>query len=158
MTVSAATAARLQRTDDTGGVLTLLKIEHPSLSGPLRVVSDTRNLDSNGETFIGIPFQVKLPTDADKETPRAQLRMDNVGREMTAELEKLPPGAALQATLMVVHRATPDVVDYQFTASLVGVHIDSGLLTASISTGDLMRRPAVAIRFDPVTAPGLFPD
>lgn len=158
MTVSTLTARNLHRTDDNGGILALLKIDHPDLSGPVRIVNDTRDLVTLGDTYIALPFEVKLPNDVSKEIPRAQLRVDNVGRELTAELERLSPGAALQATLMLVHRSTPGVVDYEFTSPLSGVHTDMGSIIAVMGPDDLMRRPAVAKRYDPVTAPGLFPD
>ena len=158
MTISAASARALQRVTDAGGVLVLLQIDHASISPPLRLVNDTSNVVSNGNTYVGLPFAVTLPTDQAREVPRAQLQMDNVGRDITAELEGLPVGAQLTATLSVVHRSSPDVVDYQFTAPLSGVRVDVTTVTASMGPTDLMRRAAVALRFDPLTAPGLFPD
>lgn len=158
MTVSAATAARLQRTNDSGGVLALLELDHAALSAPVRLVSDTRDHVIGGVMYIGLAFTLNLPRDVAKEAPRAQLRMDNVGRDLTAELERLPPGAALQATLKLVHRTAPTVVDYQFTAPLSGIRVDTATVTASMSPGDLLRRPAVKLRHDPVASPGLFPD
>jgi hypothetical protein len=129
-----------------------------STAAPLLIADDTRDFVSNGKTYIGLSFGVKLPNDTAKEMPRAMLRMDNVGRDMTAVLEGLPPAAVLKATLKVVHRSTPDVVDYQFSAPMSGVHTDTGSVSSAMGLNDLMRKPAVALRYDPVTAPGLFPD
>lgn len=158
MSLSAATRHNLQRTDDQGGMLALLKIDDPSLSAPVRLVNDTRNLTALGDTWVALPFSVKLPSDAAKGVGRAQLRIDNVGRELTAELERLPPAAELQATLLLVHRSTPEVVDYELQAPLSGVRVDMKTVTATMGYDDMMRRPAVLLRFDPFTAPALFPD
>lgn len=158
MTVSASTAKKLHQVDDSGGILALLKIDHASLSAPVRLVNDSRDLTTLGDTYIGIPFSVTLPNDKASEVPRAKLQMDNTGRELTAELERLTPGAALSATLLIVHRSTPGVIDYQFTAPLSGLRVDQSNVTGSMSPGDLLRRPAVLLRADPATAPGLFPD
>lgn len=158
MTVSTATRKALQKVDDSGGVQALLKIDHASLSAPVRLVNDTRPLTTLGDTFQALPFRVTLPNDKAREMPRARLQMDNVGRELTAELERLPPGAALMATLVVVHRSTPGVVDYQFKAPLSGVRVDMASVSAVMGPDDLMRRPATLRRFDPSTSPGLFPD
>ena len=144
--------------DDTGGVLQLLEIASPSMSTPVRVVGDTRDLVSNGVTYIGLPFTVGLPSDKAGEVPRAKLVVDNVGRDLTGVLEALPPGAVLTATIKVVHRSTPDVVDYQFVAPMNGVRVDMGRLSATMGPDDLMRRPAVLLRFDPTNSPALFPD
>lgn len=158
MTVSASTIRWLHKVDDPHGPLVLLKIDHAALSAPVRLVADTRNLVTLGDTYIGLPMGVTLPDDKANEVPRARLVMDNVGRDLTAELERLPPGAALQATLMVVHRSSPGVVDYEFTAPLSGVRASMGTVSTAMGPGDLLRRPAVGLRFDPFTAPGIFPD
>lgn len=158
MTLSTATARKLHQVDDAGGVLALLKIDHAALSAPVRIVNDTRELVTLGDTYMALPFRLTLPNDMAKELPRARLQIDNVGRELTAELERLPPGAALQATLLLVHRATPGVVDYEFTAPLSGVRADMGTVTATMGPDDPMRQSAVRLRFDPATAPGIFPD
>lgn len=158
MTVSSSTRKALQKVSDSAGVLALLKIDHASLSAPVRIVNDTRNITTLGDTYLALPFTVGLPSDRSGEMPRARLQIDNVGRELTEELEGLPPGAALMATIIVVHRSTPGVVDYQFTAPLSGVRVDMATVTAVMGPDDLMRRPATLLRFDPATAPGIFPD
>jgi hypothetical protein len=99
---------------------------------------------------------VKLPTQAQQENPRAQIRIDNVGRELTAAIEGLPVGASLLATLQLVSRATPTVVDYEFIAQLSGINITPTLVTANMGPDDTMRQTAVRIRFDPTNAPALF--
>lgn len=156
MTITAATRRKLHATDDTGGLLALLEIS--GLSEPVRLVNDTRNLTTLGHTWLALPFSVKLPNDVAKENGRAQLRVDNVGRELTAVFESLAPSDSLLATLRLVHRDTPGVVDYELTAPLGGVRSNMNTVTATIGHDDDMRRPAVALRFDPFTAPALFPD
>lgn len=43
-----------------------------------------------------------------------------------------------------------------FTAPMSGVQATPLSITATVGEGDLMRLPAVDVRFDPFTAPGLF--
>jgi hypothetical protein len=156
--MSTAAIAAAQRTSDGQGFLELLTITGGGIAEPVRLVNDTRDVTSGGELFIACPFQVVFPKDAAKEVPRAQLRIDNVGREIGQELEALEPGAELIATIQVVHRTTPDVIEYEFTAPLSGVRANVFTVSAVMGPTDLMRRSAVAIRYDPFTAPGLFPD
>lgn len=156
MTMSASTIKALQRVDDAGGMLHLLEISHPDLSATVRLVNDTRDLTALGHTWLALPFAVQLPSDRSREVPRARLQMDNVGRELTAELEGLSPGAALTATLRAVHRSTPDTVEYPFSCPLTGVKVDQTTVTATMGPEDLLRRPAVRRRFDPVSSPALF--
>lgn len=157
MSLSTTSRTALHRVSDPQGLLWLLTITGGGITIPVRIVNDTRDLVSGGETFIGLPFEVVPPKEATKEVPRAQLRIDNVGRELTAELEALEPGAELLATLQCVYRATPDVIEYAFTAPLSGIRANVFSITATMGPTEVMRRTVVNIRFDPFTAPGLFP-
>ncbi len=157
MSLNTPARAALHRVNDPQGLLWLLTITGGGITSPVRIVNDTRDLASNGETFLGLPFEVVPPKEASKELPRAQLRIDNVGRDLTAELEALEPGAELLATLQCVYRATPDLIEYAFTAPLSGIRANVFSVTATMGPAEVMRRAAVNIRFDPFTAPGLFP-
>jgi Domain of unknown function (DUF1833) len=158
MSLTTPATRAVQRTSDPFGFLELLTITGGGIVTPVRLVNDTRNASSNGNLFLALPFQVVKPRDASKETPRASLRIDNVGREIGQELEALEPGAELTATLQFAYRATPDTIEYEFTAPLSGVRANVFSISAVMGPTDLMRRPVVNIRFDPFTAPGLFPD
>lgn len=158
MTISTTAATALHRVSDGQGLLTLLTITGGGIATPVRLVNDTRDLTSGGELFLALPFEVVMPKEASKEMPRASLRIDNVGREIGQELEALQPGAELMATIQVIYRATPSVIEYEFTAPLSGVRANVFSISAVMGPTDLMRRPVVNTRFDPFTAPGLFPD
>lgn len=162
MSMDTATRTALQRVSDPFGTLTLLTITGDGLSVPVRVVNDARGPDtptfvSRGNPYVALPFAITMPKASAKEVPRSQLRMDNVGREMAADLEALPIGAELRATVEWVHRARPDHVFFGFAAPLTNVVVTVFNLTASIGQGETLRRAAVQRRFDPFTAPGMFP-
>ena len=154
--VSAPSRAQLQASSDAHGFLELMTIEHASWTSPVRVVNDTRDWVIGGNTFIGLPFKLQLPNQAQGESPRAKLQIDNVGRSLTASLEALPPGAALLCTLQVVSRATPTVVDFDFVAQLGGISVTPTAVTCTLGPDDTLRQSAVRVRFDPATTPGLF--
>jgi hypothetical protein len=153
--VSVASRAQLQRVNDPAGFLVLLILSHPSIQTAY-VVNDTRDWTIGSEAYIGLPFRFKLPQARAGESPRAMVEIDNVGRALTAELEKLPPGAALMCTIRIVSRATPTVTDFEFAAQLTGVSVTVPLVTAVIGNDDALRSPAVKVRYDPSTTPALF--
>lgn len=152
---SAAFIEQLQRTRDPDGWLLLLKLEHPSIS-TVFVVNDTRDWTISGQTWVGLPFRFQLPQQTQGEAPRAQIALDNVGLGLAAALEQLTPGAALQATLALVSRKAPTTVEYSFTAPLSSVSVTVPSITATVGNDDAMRAPAVKLRYDPTTSPGLF--
>ena len=158
MTLSTTATAAAQRTSDGQGFLDLLTLTGGGIAEPMRLVNDTREVTSQGQLFQIARFEIVLPKEAAKEVPRAQLRIDNVGREIGQELEALPPGAELTARFQRAYRVTPDVIEYEFTAPLSGVRANVFTVSAVMGPTDLMRRAAVNARFDPYSAPGLFPD
>lgn len=153
--VSPTTRAQLQRVNDPAGMLLLLKLEHPGMD-TVHVVNDTRDWPIDGTTWIGLPFRFKLPNEASGQAPRATLEIDNVGRELTAELEALPVGGALQGTFYLVSRNTPSTVDFSFSAPLSSVVVTMATVSAVLGADDELRAPAVKLRYDQVTAPALF--
>lgn len=148
--------AQLQTISDGVGFLELLEINHDSFTSPVLVVNDTRNWTIGGREYVGLPFRVKLPSQANKENPRAQLQIDNIGREITSLLEGLPVGASMLATIRIVSRSTPTVNDYEFVSPLSSISVTPTTVTASIGPDELMRGAAVRVRYDPQTASGLF--
>ena len=57
---------------------------------------------------------------------------------------------------MVVLRATPDVIEVDYRLSLESLKVDQSKVVGELGFGNLLDLPAVAVRYDPSTAPGLF--
>lgn len=153
--VSPQMREQLRRVNDRNGPLVLLLLEHPSIS-PVRVVNDTRSWTIGGEDWIGLPFRYKLPDEVQGQVGPATLEIDNVGGDLTAELEQLPPGGVLLATTRVVSRAQPTVVDFELVGPLSRVSVTTTAVSAVVGDDDAMRSAAVKLRFDPQLTPELF--
>lgn len=147
---------RRQRVTDTTGLLLFLQVTHPNFTGPMYVVNDTQNWTSNGIEYIGIPFRFKLPDDTAGQTPRAVLEMDNVGRGMTEELERLGPNALVMARLMISDRANPNQIERTLFLPMTHVSCSGALATAQCGADFLMRQQAVRLRGNAFTLPGVF--
>ena len=156
MSVSAAMRRQLQAVDDADGVLLTVEIVNAALSGPVHVVNDTQDHVIGGVTYIGIPMAVTLPQDVAKEAPRAQLEIANDGGALIAELEALPPGQNLEVTLRLVSQANLDLVEWSFTTDLQRASVGGNSISFTLGDDDFFRQPAVALRHDPETSPGLF--
>jgi hypothetical protein len=155
---SATFDASLQRVNDPDGVLELLEINHASWSAPALLVNDTRNWVSNGVTYVGFPFKFTYPQDKAKEAPRSQIEIDNVGRDLVGELEALPAGAVLMATIKLVSRAAPDTVEWSWIVPMTNVSVNAAVITASLGVDFLMRQQSVLLIHDPIISPGIFQD
>jgi hypothetical protein len=137
-------------------IVVLLEITHPDMPSPARVVRDTQNLVSNGEVFVACGFDFQFPDDRGSQAPRAEIVVDNVSRELMEWIEASRGGRGAEVRMMVVLRETPDVIEADYRLGLVNMKVNMAAVTAELGYGNLLDLPAVAVRYDPSTAPGLF--
>lgn len=147
---------RNQRITNTVGHVELLEVTNPSFSGPMQIVNDVQDFVSQGVTYIGLPFRFTLPDDVSGQAPRMQLTMDNVGRGISDELERLLPGTTTMAKLIIVARDTPDVHEHVFWLPITSVSISGASAQATCSVDGLMRQAACKQIANPFTLPGIF--
>lgn len=136
--------------------LVLLEITHPELTAPIRVVNDSQNIVVEGNEFIACAFRITLPDDIDQQVPEARLEVDNIGRELTQWLEYSQGGKGAKCRIMQVLRSDPDTVEFDMTLDLSGLSVDNFVVRGQLGFQDTLGQPAVKLRFDPNTAPGLW--
>jgi hypothetical protein len=136
--------------------LVLLEITHPDLEAPIRVVQDNEDIVSTGDVFSAFSFDVGLPDDQDKQTPRASLAMDNVGRELTQWLDVSNGGEGAEARFMQVWRDDPDTIEWEATMGISNVDMDVMRVAAELGYEELLNKSGLPMRYDPRTSPGLF--
>ena len=147
---------RNQRITNTVGHVELLEITNPSFSGPMRICNDVQDFVSQDKDYIGLPFGFTLPEDQSGSAPRMKLAMDNVGRGISDELERLQPGTTTMANLSVVSRDTPDVREHNFWLPMTGVSVSGATAQATCGVDALMRQAACKQVANPFTLPGIF--
>jgi hypothetical protein len=153
---SSAAATELHATSSGDPPIVLAELTHSGLTTPVRVVNDTQSIVSNGATFIALAFAVVLPDEQEGTLPRAQLAIDNVGRELMQWLDTSNGGQGAQVRLMQVRRSAPDTIEYEITLDLASLRATSKVVSAELGFESFLDRPAVLTRYDPAAAPGLF--
>ncbi len=152
------TAHFKERTGATSGEepVYLLEITHAQLAQPIRVVNDNQDLVSNGNNFIACAFRIRFPEDLAGVMPRVPWSIDNVGRELTQWLEASDGGRGAQVRIMQVMRDTPNVIEQEYTMTLINAH--QGMLEVSGNLGyeNVLDQPALAATYTPETCPGIF--
>ncbi len=151
-----AFSERNQRLRNTVGHVELLEVTNPSFSGPMHICNDSADFESRGLVYIGLPFGFTLPDDVSGQAPGMQLVMDNVGRGISDELERLLPGTTTMAKLIIVARDTPNVHEHVFWMPLTSVSISGATASATASVDELMRQAACKQVANPFTLPGIF--
>lgn len=136
--------------------LLLLEITHPGLASPLRVVNDTQDLVSNANTYTALPFRARLPDDLEQGLPRAELSIDNIGKELVQWLEASGGGQGASCRMMQVMRSAPNVIEFEITLDLTNLHMDAMQVSGTLGFENLLDRPACTWVYKPEIAPGLF--
>lgn len=147
---------RNQRITNDVGHVELLEVTNPSFSEPMRICNDVQDFASRGVSYIGLPFGFTLPDDVSGQAPRMQLKMDNVGRGVSDELERRQPGTTTMAKLIIVPRDMADTHEHKYWLPVTSVSISGASATATCSVDELMRQSACKQIANPFTLPGIF--
>ncbi len=158
MSRSATYHRAINATGGSESPIILLEINHPTFAVPIRVVNDNLDVESNSNLFVALAFDFVLPDDVAGQAPRAQLAMDNVGNDLVQPLEASRGGEGATARVMQILRSNPNVIEWEATLDLKNVHFppSSMKVLAELGYEDILNRPAVVLRHDPFTTPGLF--
>ncbi len=134
-------------------VLTALEIRHPAIVEPVRVVNDADDHTIEGERYVGLRFGARFADDVEGREPRAELVIDNVGRELTQWIEAAGGGVGATVRVMQVVDGIPE---WEMTMDVAHIRLDQERVTARLGFDPLLGRAAVTLRHDPQTSPGLF--
>lgn len=164
--IPAAVQAELEASASADAILAFLTITHRNLSEPIRVVSDVFDYELGGLSFIGLPFDLKVVTDADS-APYTELRMQNIDRRIGQALLGLTERA--QLALQVLSSADFDLsvdprVEIGTAATIYAfadfelVDVDAGAteLTGRVMLRDPTQEPWPSVRATQGRCPGLF--
>jgi hypothetical protein len=155
--------------------IVLLAITHPELavSGQTLRVCDQGTavdelgreyVDHDGERYYAAGFDFELPADREGETPKAKIRIDNVGTvtvdgqeiRILQEIRKLTTAPALACRIVLA--SDPDIVEYELhELTLVDVRGNAATIEGVLGYEDTFNQAFPAITYSPATAPGMFP-
>jgi hypothetical protein len=146
-------AANAQETTEV--FLALLKIDHDDLTTPERLVNNTVDIVSNGDTYTAYPFEIMLP-DADPERPpEITVAIDNVAQDLIAALRSV--SSPLSFELSVVLASDPDTVEIgPLALEMTFADWDAGVIRGRVAYPELLGEPYPADTFNPADYPGVF--
>ncbi len=141
---------------ETGEVfLLLLTLDHDELAAPIRVVNNTVDIVSRGNTYIAYPFQLELPAEDADQISSVRLSIDNVDRTIVQSLRAISSPVAV--TIEVVLASSPDTVEAgPFAMSLVQAEYDALVIQGELAFEDVLTEPFPGHAYVPADYPGLF--
>ena len=150
-----ATATASMMTEDTDEVwLPLVTISHADLGAPIRVVANNEDIVSRGNTFVGYPFELELPGQADDSPGEARLRIDNVDKQIVEAIRTItgPPTVLIE----VILASAPDTVEIAIGAmTLRDVSYDALTIEGVLRFEDITIEP-IGATITPERFPAIF--
>lgn len=134
----------------------LLEITHPQLAQPIRVTNDQADIASNGNNFTSCAFRVQFPEDVVGVMPRVPVAIDNIGKELTQWLDASNGGRDAQFRIMQVMRDTPNVIEQEYTMTLINAHQGVIEISGTLGYENIMEQPALGATQTPELQPAIF--
>lgn len=135
--------------------LVLCTISHPPTGTILRVVNNTVDIVSRGQTFTAYPFKITLPHETGEGIGAATLEIDNVDRTLVDMLR----AAVIAPTVKieVILSTYPDQVEIAIPSlALRQVSWDATAIRGTLLSEDLLSSGYPGYIYDPIEWPGIF--
>lgn len=135
--------------------LVLLTIEVDAPGQSIRVVNNTEDIVSRGQTYIGCPFSIALPDINDHTMSEAQLSIDNVDPRIWQGVRALD--TAPSVLLEVIMASEPDAPMFRSEGlRLREASADLRTVSGKLIPDTIWRMGFPAHEFDPSQNPGMF--
>lgn len=152
--VTAATTAQIQATSSDVVLLCLLTFSLPGFDS-LRVVNNSVDIVSRGQTYTAYPFRISLPNDDSERLPTVTLQIDNVAGEIMDYIRSLPEAPTL--LLEVVSTIDLNVVEKSVGfLKLQAVSYDAMTVSGTLTLDNYLTRRFPASDYDAIQFPAIF--
>lgn len=153
-TLTATAVRELLKQNSAEVFLVLLTFTHPSIT-TVRLVNNTKDIISRGNTYQAFPFELSLPADLAEQLPEVQLSLSNVDRRLIDELRLIQTPIAV--ALEVVTASAPNTVEVgPYLFNMTRVSFTDERITASLTGEPILNEPFPGKSFTPQRFPQLF--
>ena len=137
--------------------LVLLELSHSAFTTQ-RVVNNTQDIVSNGETFRKFPFAMVAPPDTDEFQPRIQVVAMDVVSELVTDMRAISGSRERAAcTISIIAASDPDTALASWdTFEVVSVEYNAEVLRFDLAVESFLAEPYPADNMSPSGFPGLF--
>jgi hypothetical protein len=153
-TLSPALLAQLYAQESDVPFLMLITLNHSSFS-TVRLVNNSENIVSNGETFTSFPMRIRLPTDDGETTREVSIEFDNVSRELIDELRTVT--TPIDVKIEMVLASNPDYIQVTLDElKMRNVSYNKSTVNARLYLDSFLNVELTSEKYSPKLYPGLF--
>lgn len=154
-TLSPELIAQLMKTNSEDPFLTLLTLTHPDFPAPIRLVNNSENIISRGDTYTAFPFRLTLPVDDGETLREVSIDFDNVSLELLDEIRSVT--TAIDVKMEMILASIPDDVQIQLSELKIGnVNYSQYMISAKLYMDDFLSSALTSESYTPTNYPGLF--
>jgi len=155
--ISTATTGDMNAASTPEVFLTLIEISHPDFD-TVRLVNNTVDITSGGDTYTAFPFIAVFPPDTDQINAVGRLSIPNATSEIVEQL---------RSVLGSLERITVDMHDIKASSpsthlrsetglELTNVNYDVDVMTGTLTRNSYVNEPFPGDIMTPGTVPGIF--
>ena len=152
--ISAQLLAQFYATSSNDPLLMLLTLSHPSFS-TIRLVNNTEDVVSRGNTYTSFPMTIRTPSDDGESTREALIEFDNASLELIDELRTVT--TPIDAKIEVILFSDPDAVQISYEElKIKSISYDQTKIAARLFMDDFLNIELTSEKYSPINYPGLF--
>ncbi|MCK4412237.1 MAG: DUF1833 family protein [Candidatus Eisenbacteria sp.] len=156
-TLSAAIVAAMNAQSTDKVFLTLLEIDHDDMAEPLRLVDNTEDINSDGETYRVWPFHVALAPEQEGLPVSVRLTIDNIDRtviQALREISSAPDAPTVNVSIVTSEDwDSPEIGPVEFLLS--SIRYDAFAIEGTLTFQHTLDDAVPAHSMDPRNFPGL---
>jgi hypothetical protein len=147
--------AQLYSRESNDPFLTLITLSHPDFSSDIRLVNNSVDIVSRGETFVAFPVNIILPSDDGESTREVSITFDNVSRELMNELRTII--TPIDVKLEMILASIPDIVQIELAElKIQSISYDAKKVAAKLVMDNFLNVEMTSERYTPEAFRGLF--
>ena len=136
--------------------LLLVTVSHPDFVGTyIRLVNNTEDIVSRGETFIAFPMRIKLSDDDGEREKEVSISFSNVSQELIMELRKITTPADVTIEMVLASDLNTVQIEYG-ELKMRNVQYNSQTIDAKLYMDSFLTVSIPHEKYTPTIFPGLF--
>lgn len=154
-TLTPALLSQLFSAESNDPFLTLVTLSHSTFVSDIRLVNNTVDIVSRGNTYLAFPVSIILPTDDGETSREVSIEFDNVSRELINELRTVTD--SIDVKLEMVLASLPDEVQIELAElKIYTVAYTKTKVSAKLIVDNFLNTEMTSERYTTTNFPGLF--
>lgn len=142
-----------QNSDDP--FLTLIELDHATFPDTIRLVNNTVDIVSRGNTYTAFPVEITLPADDGTTIRSVNITFDNVSLELIDEFRQVTN--PIDTKLEMVLASDPDTVEIELAElKISNISYNAQTVSAELFLDDFLNTELSSEKYTPTLYPGLF--